>query len=152
MTDMTTNFREILNINTLEAACGVAKGARTLRQKKAIRNIKYCANDQWGYVNSWYDEKSESARNYMLDATDLFKTIYQESMRNVYDEGSVYFGTAAEEFMKDVRFCGTEFLKKVCLYYTAALLEESVYEVEGTEEDCMRIIEDLKKIQSEISQ
>lgn len=147
---MNTNFREMLEITTLGAACGVEKGNRNLHQKKAIKNIKYCANDQWGYVNSWYDEKSESARKYMLDATDLFNTIYQESQTNVYEEGSCYFGSGSHEYLKDIRFCGKKFLEQVCLYYTAKLMEEAFYEVEGTEEDATRIIEELREIKASI--
>lgn len=143
---MMTNFREMLGISKLVDACGVAKEERNAHQKKAIKNIKYCANDQWGYVNSWLDSKDPQARAYMLDAEDLFNTIYSESQTNVYREGYCGFGPGAHEYLKDIRFCGAKFLKQVCLFYTAKLLEESVYEVEGTEGDAQRIYETLAKI------
>lgn len=41
---------------------GNLKEGLNLKQKKAIKNIKYCANDQWQYVNGWYDERDESFR------------------------------------------------------------------------------------------
>lgn len=147
---MTTNYRELLGIQTLADACGVAKEDRNLKQRKAIRNIKYCANDQWQFVNSWYDNRDEDARAYMMNPRELFDTIYNESLKNVYDEGSVHFGTGAEAFLKDVRFCGKEFLKKVVFLYTAKLLEESVEEVDGTEEDAQRVYADLLSLKKEI--
>ena len=147
---MKTNFREMLGISKLVDACGVSKDARDARQKKAIQNIKYCAEDQWQFVNSWYDEKSESARRYMMDAQELFDTIYYESQKSIYREGSVHFGSHCESFLKDIRFCGSKFLRQVTLYYTAKLLEESIYEVEGTEEDAIRVLNELKEIKESI--
>lgn len=148
---MMTNFREMIGMSKLVDACGVAKESRDARQKKAIKNIKYCANDQWQFVNSWYDEKSESARQYMLDAQEIFDTIYRESQENIYSEGMVMFGSHCESFLKDIRFCGKKFLQSVCLYYTAKLLEDSIYEVEGTEEDATRILEELQVIKNSIN-
>lgn len=147
---MNTNFRELIGISKLVDACGVAKDQRNLKQKKAIKNIKECSNDQWQFVNSWYDEKSESAREYMLSAFSLFNTIYEDSQKNIYDAGSVYFGGQAGSYLKDIRFCGKKFLQQVCLYYTAKLLEESIYEVEGTEEDAIRIYNELLQIKNSI--
>lgn len=147
---METNFREMLDLGTLTIACGVAKEARTLRHRKAIRNIRYCANDQWGYVNSWLDHRDESARAYVMNARELFDTIYDESLKNVYDEGSVHFGSHCESYLKEIKFCGKNFLQRVCLYYTAALLEDSIWEVEGTEEDATRIYNDLLQIKNSI--
>ena len=147
---MTTNYREMLGIMTLENACGIARESRNLKQKKAIKNIKYCANDQWQFVNSWYDCKDESARTYMMNARELFNTIYDESQKNLYNEGSVSWGSHVESYLKDIRFCGKDFLQKVTFYYTAKLLEESVEEVDGTEEDAQRVLEDLKTLKAEI--
>ena len=147
---MKTNYREQLGINKLSDAIGIAKTDRNLKQKKAIKNIKYCANDQWMFVNSWYDEKSEGAREYMMNPRELFNTIYSESLVNVYDEGFCGFGGQAEAYLKDIRFCGKDFLYKVTFYYTAKLLEDSVPEVDGTEEDAARVLEELKAIQAEI--
>ena len=145
---METNFREMLNTGKLKDFVG--KESFNVKEKKASRNIKYCANDQWQFVNSWYDQRDEDARAYMMDARQLFDRIYQESLVNVYDESSVHFGTAAEAYLKDVRFCGKEFLQKVTFYYVAMLLEESVEEVEGTEEDAQKVLADLKNLQKEL--
>lgn len=147
---MTTNYREQLGIKKLSEAIGIAKEDRNLKQKKAIKNIKYCANDQWMYVNGWYDEKSESCRQLMMNPRELFERIYSESLVNVYDEGFCGFGGGAEAYLKDIRFCGKAFLEKVTFFYLAKLLEESVPEVDGTEEDAIRVLEELKKIQAEV--
>lgn len=48
------------------------KADLNLRQKKAVKNIKYCANDQWQFVNSWYDEKAEDCRQLMMNPKELF--------------------------------------------------------------------------------
>ena len=147
---MMTDYREMMDMPKLCNATGILRENLNERQKKAIKNIKYCAEDQWQYVNSWYDEKSESAREYMMNAQELFDTIYYESQKSIYCEGSVHFGAQCESFLKDIRFCGTKFLKQVCFYYTAKLLEDSVCEVEGTEEDAKRVYKDLLEIKEHI--
>lgn len=145
---MNTNYREMLGMNNLRTMLGVNSLNKDLnmKQKKAIRNIEYCANDQWGWVNTWNDERSESARAFMMDAKELFYTIYADSLENVYDEGFCAFGAGAKSYLKDIRFCGKEFLQKVALYFTAKLLEESLPEVEGTEEDSEKALNDLREL------
>lgn len=147
---MKTNYREQLGIPKLTDAIGIKKEDRNLKQKKAIKNIKYCSDDQWQFVNSWYDEKSEGAREYMISPRELFVTIYKESLENVYDEGFCGFGGWAESYLKDIRFCGKEFLQKVVFYYLAELLEESVPEVDGTDEDAERVLEELRELKTEV--
>lgn len=142
---MKTNYRELVGFPSLTAALGI-KSTKTdlnLKQKKAVKNIKWCANDQWQFVNSWYDERSEGARQLMMNPKELFDTIYKEAMTNVYDEGFCGFGGGAEAYLKDIRFCGKRFLQKTTFYYTAKLLEESVPEVDGTEEDAERVGREL---------
>ena len=149
---MNTNYREILGMPKLSAILGVSnlKTDLTAKQKKAVRNIKYCANDQWQFVNSWYDERSEDARSFMLNPAELFDTIYSESLENIYDEGFCAFGAGASSYLKDIRFCGKPFLQKVALYYTAKLMEESVPEVEGTEEDAERVAQGLLALKGKL--
>lgn len=149
---MNTNYREIIGMPKLAPVLGVEslKTGLNVKQKKAVKNIKGCSHDQWGYVNGWYDERNEDYRKFMLDAQQLFDTIYSEALDNVYDDGSVWFGTGAESYLKDIRFCGKKFLETVTLYFTAKLLEEAVTEVEGTEEDAQRVAEDLLKIKKRI--
>lgn len=148
---MKTNFREMLGIPKLTSVLGIASLKELdVRHKKAQRNIKYCANDQWQFVNSWYDEKSEDARSFMMNPKALFTTIYNESLDNIYDEGSCSFGRGAEMWLKDIRFCGKRFLQTCAFYYTAKLLEESVPEVDGTDEDAERVAKELAELKAEL--
>lgn len=148
---MNTSYRQTIGMPSLRAILGIQSTKElNLKQRKAFLNIKNCANDQWGYVNSWYDEKSEDARQFMMDARGLFETIYTESLTNLYGEGSCSFGKECESYLKDIRFCGKSFLQTVALYYTAKLMEESVTEVDGTEEDAERVGRELLEIKKTI--
>lgn len=149
---MNTNFREIVGMPKLVNALGVKmlKTDLNIKQKKAVRNIKFCANDQWQFVNSWYDEKDEDARKLMMDPSELFDRIYSESLENIYDEGFCAFGRGASSYLKDIRFCGKAFLQKVAFYFTAKLLEESVPEVDGTEEDAERVARELTELKTKL--
>ena len=150
---MNTNFREIIGMPKLTTVLGISslKTDLNMKQKKAVKNIKYCANDQWQFVNSWYDERSEDARSLMMNAEELFNTIYTDSLDTIYDEGMCAFGSGAASYLKDIRFCGKKFLQKVAFYYTAKLLEDSVPEVEGTEEDANRVASDLLMLKQKLS-
>ena len=148
---MKTNYREMLGMDTLCKVLAVESlKDLNLHQKKARKNIKYCADDQWQFVNSWYDCEDEGARAYMMNAEELFSTIYHDSQENVYDEGCVSWGGGCKSFLKDVRFCGKKFLETVSFYYTVKLMEESVPEVDGTEEDAERVFEELKVLKARI--
>lgn len=149
---MKTNYREIIGMPKLTTVLGISsiKTDLNLKQKKAVKNIKYCANDQWQFVNSWYDEKCEDSRRLMMNPQELFDTIYSESQKNIYDEGMCSFGHGAEAYLKDIRFCGKKFLQTVALYYTAKLLEESVPEVDGTEEDAERVARELAGLKAKL--
>ena len=86
----------------------------------------------------------------MMNPKELFNTIYTESMENVYDEGFCGFGGGASSYLKDIRFCGKKFLQTVTFYYLAKLLEESVPEVDGTEEDADRVANELLDLKAEL--
>ena len=150
------DFRQIIGTPNLRAALAkiginVAKLKElNLKQQKAVTNYKYCANDQWQFVNSWYDSRDEGARSYILDARNLFETIYSEALENIYGEGFCRFGAGASAYLKDVRFCGKKFLQTLSLYYTAKLMEEAVPEVDGTEEDAEKAAAVLLEIAAEV--
>lgn len=149
---MKTNYREIIGMPKLSAVLGVESlKSLNLKQKKAVSNIKHCSNDQWQFVNSWYDEKCEEARQFMMNARELFETIYSEAQKNLYEDGSVCFGKGCESYLKDIRFCGKPFLQTVTLYYTAKLMEESVSEVDGSEEDAERVGRELTELKNSIT-
>lgn len=147
-----TVYRDAIGMTSLERVLNISSLKHDLsqNQKKACKNIKYCTDDQWQYVNSWYDEKSEESRQFVMDPRKLFNTIYGESLQNVYDEGIVSFGSRAKSFLKDIKFCGKKFLQTVVLYYVAEFLEDSVIEVDGTAEDEQRIVKELIAIKQEI--
>lgn len=141
---METNYREMLKMPTLKNLLGVENlKSLNLHQKKAVRNIKFCANDQWQFVNSWMDHHDEDARAYVLNPEELFDTIYSESQENIYDEGFCSFGAEAKSWLKDIKFCGKKFLEHVCFYYVVKFLEESIEEVDGTEEENSEIVSKL---------
>ena len=145
------NYREKIGMPKLNIVLGVATlKDLNLKQKKAVKNIKWCADDQWQHVNSWYDCEDPSAKAYVMNARELFDTIYHDAQENLYDEGSVHWGAGVKSYLKDIRFCGKQFLETVTLYYTAKFLEDSVGEVEGTEEDAERVYQDLLKLKTEI--
>jgi len=151
---MNTNYRELIGTPKLNDMLNIKsqKDDLNVRQKRAVKNIKHCANYQWGYVNSWYDSQSAGAREFMMDPKGLFDRIYQDSLINVYDDGSCYFGSQAESMLKDIKFCGKAFLQKVTLYFVAKLLEESVIEVEGTDEDKIRVGQELMELKHSIAE
>lgn len=135
------NFKETLKIRELTDVIG--NTPLNMKQKKAVKNIRYCADDKWEYVNGWYDEKNEDWRAFMLNPESLFDSIYVDSLDNEYDEGYVAFSRAAHERIRDIRFCGKEFLERVTFFYLIELMQDAFDEVEGTEEDALRIEKEL---------
>lgn len=86
------------------------------RQKKAYKNVYYAARDCIGGLENTIsdnpDDSAEciSATASLKDHTGLVETIYDMAITDIYDEGCVRFGKAAEAFMKDIRFCGKEWI------------------------------------------
>ena len=86
------------------------------RQKKAYRNIYHTAN--WiigGLENTMLDnerdsEEYKSAEAQLKNHNGLVDEIYNEAISSVYDDGSCCFNESAERFLRDIRFCGKEWL------------------------------------------
>lgn len=86
------------------------------RQKKAFRNIKFAAD--WiigGLENTLLDEPEDSeeyksAKAQLDDHEALVDEIYNAAITDIYEEGSVAFGGNAERTLRDIRFCGKEWL------------------------------------------
>ncbi len=103
-----------------------------MRQKKAWRNIKYAAIDLiFGLENGCTDNPvdSEAYRDYLKDLRNLEAlkaTVYHESITSIYDEGFVGFGAGAESYLKDIRFCGKEFLMKLVTKYCTKFQTEAL--------------------------
>ena len=90
------------------------------RQKKAYLNILYAAN--WiigGLENEMqdneegsaeYKEAAEALKNHDL----LVEMVYHDAITDVYSGDGVYFGPDAQKILKDVRFCGKDWLMARC--------------------------------------
>lgn len=95
----------------------------TVRQKKAWKNVKYAAQDYiFGIENGCNDNSKESKeyKDYMdalIDLDSLKDVVYHEAITNVYDEGFCGFGGDAQSYMKDIRFCGKEFIMRLVNKY-----------------------------------
>lgn len=140
------NFMKELHITGLNSLIGNIK--LNAKQNKAINNIKSCADNKWEYVNGWYDEENPDYRNFVLSPKKVYNEIYSESLMNEYDdEGTVRFG---DKNIKDIRFCGKMFLRKVAFYYTIDFVNDSFDEVNGTKDDETRIIKELQQIRKEM--
>lgn len=90
------------------------------RQKKAFYNIKYAANDLVGGLENTmldYPEDSKefkSAKALLADHDALVKELYYRATSSVYREGFVCFGKIAEMYIRDINFCGKEWLMERC--------------------------------------
>lgn len=85
------------------------------RQKKAFRNIYYAANFLIGGLENTISDyagypEAAMAEKELADHEGLVKTVYNMAINEVHTEGSMQFGPAAESYLKDVRFCGKEWL------------------------------------------
>lgn len=86
------------------------------RQKKAFDNIKYAAYFLLGGLENTLLDNPEDSEEYIsakatLDDHDgLVAEIYQAATTEVYSEGACYFGKDAESYLRDIRFCGKEWL------------------------------------------
>lgn len=90
------------------------------RQKKAYKNIKYCAEDLVGCLeNTMYDnpedsEEYKNAKATLEDHDALAEQLYQNAVSAKYEEGCCWFGSSVELYLRDVRFCGKEWLMERC--------------------------------------
>jgi hypothetical protein len=86
------------------------------RQKKAYKNVYYAARDCIGGLeNTISDNPVESedhinAKASLGNHAGLVEMIYRMAITDIFDEGCVRFGKAAEAYMKDIRFCGKEWI------------------------------------------
>ena len=147
-------LRKELGIDTLnvvlDKVCGSTLKTLTTRQKLARKNIKWAANDQWQFVNGWYDEKEQSYREVFLNVEHLFNDIYKSMLTDIYDEGSVSFGSDVKQYLNHIKFCGKKFLEPVTFYYTTKLLEEALPEIEATEEETLSVLNQLKELKTKV--
>ena len=90
------------------------------RQKKAYANICYAAKFIIGGLeNTMLDypagsSEYEEAKAQLSDHEALVNEVYQESISCVFDVGYCDFSNSANSFLKDVRFCGKDWLMARC--------------------------------------
>lgn len=90
------------------------------KQKKAYLNIYHAAN--WligGLENTMLDnlpdsEEYKNAKAALEDHEGLVNELYETAISEVYTDGAMYFGANARSFLKDVRFCGKDWLMARC--------------------------------------
>lgn len=86
------------------------------RQKKAFYNIKHAANDLLGGLeNTIIDypansEEYKGAKRLLDDHNALVKALYKMATSAVYNEGVCGFGKAYQMIIRDINFCGKEWL------------------------------------------
>lgn len=108
----------------------------TPREKKAWKNIKNAAADYiFGLENGCFDNAVDSIeyRNYkegLEDYDGLVKVVYSEALTTIYGEGGgCFFGSGAEAFLKDIRFCGKDFLMEVTEHFVKKYQAEALAEI-----------------------
>ena len=90
------------------------------RQKKAFINIYHAANWLIGGLEnilSDYDETSveyKEAKNTLADHDGLILSLYDEAISTVYTGDSCISNKSTEAYLKDIRFCGKEWLMERC--------------------------------------
>lgn len=91
------------------------------RQKKAFYNIKHAANDLLGGLENTMLDYPEDSKEYkrakalLDDHAALVKELYRAATSAVYsDGGAVWGGKSAEMFIRDINFCGKEWLMERC--------------------------------------
>lgn len=106
------------------------------REKKAWTNIKNAASDYiFSLMNGCFDnsEDSDDYKRFKAELEDLeslITCVYHEATNNIYtSDGGCFFGKAAENAIRDIRFCGKEFLMKVTTFYCKKFQKEALAEI-----------------------
>ena len=90
------------------------------RQKKAFYNIKYAAYDLLGGLENTLLDYSEDSEEYksakaLLDNHDaLVEELYRMATSAIYKDGACWLGKGAEMEIRDINFCGKEWLIERC--------------------------------------
>lgn len=108
----------------------------TTRQKRAWTNIRNAASYYiGGLINTCLDnmpgdEDYDIAKNELMNLDELISTVYTEATTTIYSGGgSCQFGQGAERTLRDIRFCGKEFLMKVVTFYCKKYQQEAFDEL-----------------------
>ena len=91
------------------------------RQDKAIWNIKYASEQFIGeLINALYDYDENSSgyistKELLNNHDALVREVYHLATNNIYGEGGFsQSGAYASSFIRDIRFCGSEWLMSIC--------------------------------------
>lgn len=90
------------------------------KQKKAYINIAHCANWIIGGLENTMQDNLPDSREYMsakaqLDDHDsLVAMIYNGAISEVYGDGFCCFNEDSKSYLKDIRFCGKDWLMERC--------------------------------------
>lgn len=90
------------------------------REKKAFYNVYHAAKWIIGGLEDTLNDfeegtaEHESAKATLMNHDGLVKVLYGEATTSVYSVGGHFFGTGAERYLRDIRFCGKDFLMDIC--------------------------------------
>ena len=90
------------------------------RQKKAFYNVYWAANDLIGGLENTlldYPEDSEeykSAYALLCDHDRLVEQLYYYATTAFYDAGFCGFGPEYQKYIRDINFCGKEWILERC--------------------------------------
>lgn len=90
------------------------------RQRTAFINIKYAAD--WhigGLENILMDYEPttpeyKDAKAQLEDHAGLVDEIYHMALTDIYTAGGCFFGAGVTKYLKDIRFCGKDWLMARC--------------------------------------
>ena len=90
------------------------------RQKKAFVNIYHASQNLIGCLENKMLDYSEDDKEYieakksLEDHEGLVAELYRMSTTEIYGDGFCDFSSQASKYLKDIRFCGKEFLMERC--------------------------------------
>lgn len=92
----------------------------SLRQRKAFYNIKYAAHDLLGGLENTLEDYPEDSEEYkrakalVNNHNALVSLLYYNATSAVYTDGAVWFSSYAKKIIRDINFCGKEWLIECC--------------------------------------
>lgn len=107
----------------------------TAKQQKAVKNIENAAIDYiYGLQNGCLDSEKGSQMyndyyNQLTDLETIIKVVYVEAMSCLYGDGFVSGCEVAKRYIKDIRFCGKEFLMQKVTEYCTKYQKEALQEL-----------------------
>lgn len=142
-------YRQLLGLgNSIEECLQMEKFDQ--HQKKLIHNVEGCSDEQWAWVNSYYDGDKDDSWDFFENVENVYDIIYDDSGTDIFEPGYRHWGKDAKEYLKDTRLAGKAFKQMVVLYFTALLYEEAVDEIEFSEDQKQKVLDALKEIKSRI--